>query len=47
MEKVKAFVIKHQLWFKLAAIALLICTIFTPLSHIPFYQQFLTIQLGN
>lgn len=41
MEKVKAFVIKHQLWFKLVAIALLICTIFTPLSHIPFYQQFL------
>ena len=33
MEKVKAFVIKHQLWFKLAAIALLVCTVFTPLVY--------------
>lgn len=30
MEKVKAFVIKYQLWFKLAAIALLVATIFFP-----------------
>mgnify|MGYP001624266957 CR=1 FL=1 len=34
MEKVKAFVIKHQLWFKLAAIALLVCIIFTPYTSI-------------
>lgn len=34
MEKVKAFVIKYQLWFKLAAIALLVCTIFTPYTCI-------------
>lgn len=34
MEKVKAFVIKHQLWFKLAAIALLIAVIFTPYVYI-------------
>ena len=34
MEKVKVFVIKHQLWFKLAAIALLVATIFTPFVHI-------------
>lgn len=30
MERVKAFVIKYQLWFKLAAIALLVATIFAP-----------------
>ena len=30
MEKVKNFVIKYQLWFKLAAIALLICVVSTP-----------------
>lgn len=30
MEKIKNFVIKYQLWFKLAAIALLICVLFTP-----------------
>ena len=34
MEKVKAFVIKHQLWFKLAALALLIAMLFTPFTFI-------------
>lgn len=44
MEKVKAFVIKHQLWFKLAAIALLVCTIFTPtILQIPEKTPFISI----
>lgn len=34
MEKVKVFVIKHQLWFKLAAIALLVGIIFAPYTFI-------------
>ena len=39
MEKVKAFVIKHQLWFKLAAIALLIAMFFIPFATLFYYDQ--------
>lgn len=38
MEKVKAFVIKYQLWFKLAAIALLVSTIFAPFVYAPIEE---------
>lgn len=33
MDKFKSFVIKYQLWFKLAACILLVCMIFTPTIH--------------
>ena len=39
MDKIKSFVIKYQLWFKLAACILLVCMIFTPLLSVPFYNQ--------
>ena len=34
MDKIKSFVIKYQMWIKLAIIALLICSVFTPIIHI-------------
>ena len=33
MDKIKSFVIKYQLWFKLVACILLVCIIFTPTIH--------------
>ena len=33
MNKLKSFVIKYQLWFKLAACILLVCMIFAPTIH--------------
>ena len=34
MDKIKSFIIKYQLWFKVIIIVLLLCVIFTPLVHI-------------
>lgn len=39
MEKVRNFVVKYQVWFKLAAIALLICVLFTPYVKIIDYHH--------
>lgn len=33
MEKIKNFVVKYQLWFKIGAIAIIICTVFVPFVH--------------
>lgn len=45
MEKIKNFVIKYQLWFKLAAIALLICVVFTPLILSESYDTRYTVSI--
>lgn len=33
MEKIKNFVVKYQIWFKIGAIAIIICTVFVPFVH--------------
>lgn len=33
MEKIKNFVVKYQLWFKIGAIVIIICTVFVPFVH--------------
>ena len=41
MEKVRNFVVKYQVWFKLAAIAIIIAAIFSPLYSRSVYPPFL------
>ena len=45
MEKVRNFVVKYQVWFKLAAIALLICVLFTPLILSESYDTRYTVSI--
>ena len=39
MDKIKSFVIKYQLWFKLAAIVLLVGMFFIPFATLFYYDQ--------